>query len=398
MKQRLKQCLKQRRVAMTAIAVAAAMFAGGCQGGAGGDTLRLGAVLSLTGKFAPSAKYVQEGYKYWAKEVNENGGIGGKQVEVIFRDDKSEPATAANLARNLVDNEEVSLILGPYGSGATDTMAAVVESLRIPMLGTVASDSAVWDRRSLKWTFQAFPSSTYDHEAFLAVAQARGFDRITIINEETGFSVAAAEWGKKEAERRGMTVQSLSYPSDVRDFGSIVSKMKSFGPQAVSMGGYYEPSISLTKEMAGQRFNAPVYHFIQSADGVTAEALGQNVNGIFGRSSWEPQLPTEGNKEFTAGYEKMFGRAPSYHSAAAYAAGQVADAALEAGGGDARKVRDFLAGKEVKTVGGTYKVNEKGQQTGMRYVGTQWQNGKKEIIWPEADATAKFIAPKPNWS
>ncbi|HEX2131128.1 MAG TPA: amino acid ABC transporter substrate-binding protein [Actinophytocola sp.] len=390
--------MKRSHIAVTAIAAATTLVVSGCQGAADENTLRIGAVLSLTGKYAPSAKYVEEGYKYWAETVNENGGIDGKQVEVIIRDDKSDPATAANLARGLVDKDEVSFILGPYGSGSTDTMAAVLETSKVPMLGTIASDSAIWDRRALKWTFQAFPSSTYDHEAFLAVAEKQGYDRITIVNEEVGFSTAAAEWAKSEAEARGMTVQSLSYPSDLQDFGSIVSKMKSFDPQGVTMGGYYEPSISLTKEMAAQRFDVPLYHFIQSADGVTAEALGPNVNGIVGRSSWEPQLPTEGNEEFVAGYQEMFGREPSYHSAAAYAAGQVAQAAIEDGGGDAERIRDFLAGNKVETIGGTYEVNEKGQQVGMHYIGIQWQNGKKEIIWPEEDMTAEVIAPKANWA
>ncbi|GAB3449392.1 amino acid ABC transporter substrate-binding protein [Actinophytocola sediminis] len=390
--------MKRSHTVVAAIAAVSALAVSGCQGAADENTLRIGAVLSLTGKYAPSAKYVEEGYQYWADEVNENGGIDGKQVEVIIRDDKSDPATAANLARGLVEKDEVSFILGPYGSGSTDTMAAVVESLKVPMLGTVASDSAVWDRRRLTWTFQAFPSSTYDHEAFLAIAEERGYDRITIVHEEVGYSTAAAEWGKAEAEKRGMTVQSLSYPSDLQDFGSLVAKMKSFNPQGVTMGGYYEPSITLTKEMSAQRFNVPAYHFIQSADGVTAEALGPDVNGILGRSSWEPQLPTEGNEEFVAGYQKMFDREPSYHSAAAYAVGQVAEAAIEAGGGDQEKVREFIATNKVDTIGGVFEVNEKGQQTGMHYVGTQWQDGRKQIVWPAEDVTAEVIAPKANWA
>lgn len=390
--------MKRSHKVVAALATTALVMSGCGDVGDSEDTLRIGAVLSLTGKFAPSAKYVEEGYKYWAKTVNDAGGIDGKQVEVIIRDDKSDPATAANLARSLIDREEVSFILGPYGSGSTDSMAAVVEQLKVPMLGTIASDSAVWDRRSLKWTFQAFPSSTYDHEAFLAVADEKGYDRISLIYEEVGFSTAAAKWAKQEAEKRGMTVQMLSYPADLQDFSSIVSKMKSFKPRAVSMGGYYEPSISLTKEMISQHFNVPLYHFIQSSDGVTQEALGKNVDGILGRSSWEPQLKTEGNEEFVTGYRKMFKRDPSYHSAAAFAVGQVAQQALEAGGDDLEKVRQFIADNEVETICGPFKVNEEGKQTGLRYVGIQWQDGKKEIIWPKEEATAEVKLPKAEWA
>ncbi|MGH3448794.1 MAG: ABC transporter substrate-binding protein, partial [Nocardioidaceae bacterium] len=183
--------MKQRRFRqgfLAAVAISALVAASGCQGGAAAeDTIRIGTVLSLTGKFAPSAKYMEEGYKYWAKQVNKAGGVNGKKVKLVIRDDKSDPATSATLARTLVEEDDVSFILGPYGSGSTDTMAAVVESLEVPMLGTLASDSAVWDKRKLTWTFQAFPDSTYDHQAFLAIAEKQGYKKITIINEEAGF-------------------------------------------------------------------------------------------------------------------------------------------------------------------------------------------------------------------
>lgn len=392
--------LTRRRV--TALLAAGTLALAGC-GGLGteessGDTVKLGAVLSLTGSYAPSAKYVEEGYEYWVDEVNANGGIDGKDVELVIRDDQSDPATAATLARSLVDEEQVVAILGPYGSGSTDTMAATLESLEVPMLGTIASDSAIWDRRELTWTFQAFPSSTYDHEAFLEIADELGYERITIINEEAGFSIAAADWAIEQAEEMGMTVQALSYPTGSQDFSSIVAKMKEFDPQGVSMGGYYEPSIVLTKEMISQNFSVPSYHFIQAADGVTAEALGDDVDGILGRSSWEPQLDTEGNKEFEVGYEDMFDRVPSYHSAAAYAAGQVLLAAMTEEGTDVEGIRDYLGSQTVETIAGTYEVNEAGQQVGFKYIGTQWQGKSKQIVWPAEVATGDVISPMPGWS
>jgi branched-chain amino acid transport system substrate-binding protein len=393
------QLMGKRCTAATIAALALVTAAcGGGEAGASGDTLKIGAVLSLTGSYAPSAKYVKEGYKYWVDEVNAHGGIDGRKVELVIRDDQSDPATAATLARSLVEKQDVEFILGPYGSGATDTMAATVESLQVPMLGTIASDSEIWERRQLHWTFQAFPSSDYDHEAFLHVAEQKGLDRITIVYEDAGFSVNAAEWAKKQAESQGMTVQMLSYPSGAQDFSSIVAKAKAFGPDALSMGGYYEPSVLLTKEMIAQNFHVQLYHFIQAADGVTKEALGSNVEGLMGRSSWEPQLDTKGNEQFTTGYEKKFGREPSYHSAAAYAAGEVAEAALEAGDGDAEAVRDFLASKTVETVCGTYKVNDAGQQEGYKYVGIQWIDGEKQIVWPEDAATAEVEFPMPEWN
>jgi branched-chain amino acid transport system substrate-binding protein len=159
------------------------------------------------------------------------------------------------------------------------------------------------------------------------------------------------------------------------------------------MGGYYEPSIALTRQMIERGFNPLAYHFILAADGVTRDALGANVEGIFGRSAWEPSLERADSKTFVAAYQAKFNRLPAYHSAAAYSAGQVIAAAIKAKGVDRAGIRDFIAQNSVETILGTFRVNETGQQTGYKYVATQWQKGVSKVV----DAgSAEW--PKPKWA
>lgn len=85
-------------------------------------------------------------------------------------------------------------------------------------------------------------------------------------------------------------------------------------------------------------------------------------------------------------------------TAVTYASSRVAHAALTAADGDAEAAREFLASETVETIAGTYEANEKGQQVGFKYVGTQWQDRSKEIVWPADLATARPVVPKPDWS
>ncbi len=62
------------------------------------EPIKLGASLSLTGRFSDSAKYVKEGYDLWAERVNEKGGIAGHPVQVVIYDDESNPDTGRVLA------------------------------------------------------------------------------------------------------------------------------------------------------------------------------------------------------------------------------------------------------------------------------------------------------------
>lgn len=361
------------------------------------DSIKLGAALSLTGRFSDSAKYVQEGYQLWAEEVNKAGGIGGHPVEVVTYDDESNPDTGRVLAERLIDRDGVLLILGPYSSPITDAMASATERAQVPMIGTIASDSSIWDRRKLHWTFQAFPSSTYDHEGFLNVLAGKkdAVKRLAIVFEEAPFSVGGKDWAMAKVKELGIEADAYGYAPGSQDFRSIIEKIVASGANAVSMGGYYQPSVALTRQMVERGYNPIAYHFIQAADGVTKDALGPNAEGIFGRSAWEPSLQTQEAQAFTKLYQAKFGRLPSYHSAAAYAAGELAAAAIKAKGADRAAIRDFLASAKVDTVLGAYAVNDKGQQEGYHYVAVQWQGGETKVIG--AGFANQVEWPKPAW-
>lgn len=365
------------------------------------DPLKFGASLSLTGRFSDSAKYVQEGYALWVEQVNAKGGIKGRPVEVVTYDDESNPDTGRVLAERLIDRDGVVALLGPYSSPITDAMATACERGQIPMVGTIASDSSIWARRKLRWSFQGFTSSDYDHEGFLKVVKARkdGLTKLAIIFEEAPFSIGAKDWALPVAKAMGLTVDTYGYSPGAQDFRSIIERMVAAGTEMVSMGGYYQPSVALTRQMMERGFNPAGYHFIQAADGVTKDALGANANGIFGRSSWEPTIDTPANKEFVAAYRAKFNRIPSYHSAAAYAAGQAFARAIEMKGPDRAGMREVLASEKIETVLGTFHCNARGQQDGYRYVGTQWQGGESVIVEGEIGHAPKPpLWPKPNWS
>lgn len=385
-----------RRAALSSGAAALAGFA--LRPAFAEDAIKLGASLSLTGRFSNSAKYTQEGYKLWEEQVNAKGGIGGRAVALTIYDDESNPDTGRVLAQRLIDRDGALAILGPYSSPITDAIAVVVERAQVPMLGTIASDSSIWTRRKLSWSFQAFPSSQYDHQGFLEVLKLKGGEvkKLAIVFEQSPFSISAKDWAEKMATDMGLTVESHGYSPGAQDFRSIIERMVSFGAEAVSMGGYYEPSIALTRQMIERGFNPLGYHFIQAADGVTKDALGANAEGVFGRSAWEASVDTPANKAFVEAYKAKYNRTPSYHSAAAYAAGQTFEAAIRAKGADRNAMRDYLASQTIETVLGAFRVNDKGQQDGYRYIATQWQGGVSKVVSGAGAAAIEW--PKPKWS
>jgi branched-chain amino acid transport system substrate-binding protein len=392
----MKKTISRRTLLGSAAALGLAGTAS--RGAEAADPIKLGASLSLTGRFSDSAKYTQEGYLLWAEETNAAGGIAGRPVALTIYDDESNPDTGRVLAQRLIDRDGVLAILGPYSSPITDAEAVVCERAEVPLLGTIASDSSIWTRRKLRWSFQAFPSSDFDHQGFLNILKDKGsgLRKLAIVFEQAPFSIASKDWAAAAAPGMGLAVETYGYTPGSQDFRSIIERMVSFGAEAVSMGGYYEPSIALTRQMIERGFNPVAYHFIQAADGVTKDALGANAEGIFGRSSWEASIETPANKAFVAAYQAKFKRVPAYHSAAAYSAGQTIAAAIKAKGAERPAIRDYIAAASIDTVLGTFRVNDKGQQEGYRYVTTQWQGGNSKVVGGNSANPIEW--PKPKWS
>src|SRR5437762_9465168 len=117
-------------------AVAILMMAGASSGKVEGDTVVLGAAVSLTGKYSVNGKNTKDGYDLAVERINEMGGVkvGGKayKLKVLYYDDESTPARGAQLAERLISQDGVQFVLGAYSSGLTKAIAPVTEKYKVP--------------------------------------------------------------------------------------------------------------------------------------------------------------------------------------------------------------------------------------------------------------------------
>jgi urea transport system substrate-binding protein len=98
------------------------------------EPVKIGAVLPFSGGVELYGRQAKLGLDLAAREVNATGGLLGRPVEMVYRDDKTDPAVAANEARNLVENEGALAIVGPITSRNLDAMVPQLERLKTPLL------------------------------------------------------------------------------------------------------------------------------------------------------------------------------------------------------------------------------------------------------------------------
>ena len=128
------------------------------------DVIKFGAPLPLTGPLAPEAIKQQQGYDLWAEQANKAGGIsvGGKKykVEIVYADYQSNTPRAVQTTEQMITQNNVNFLFGPFGSGAAKAGSSVSEKYKVPTIAATASSSQVYDQ-GYKYLFGTFtPNDT----------------------------------------------------------------------------------------------------------------------------------------------------------------------------------------------------------------------------------------------
>src|SRR5438876_112982 len=156
-----------RRWAVIAVAAVAAVACGGSSPGeqTTGSTIVLGAPLGLTGSLTKESTLTQQGYNLWQDWINQRGGVvvnGVKhKVTIKYYDDTSNANQSAVLMQKLITEDHANFLLGPYGSAATATDAAIAEQNQIPMVEANGAAQAIFNQ-GYKYTFGVLsPANKY---------------------------------------------------------------------------------------------------------------------------------------------------------------------------------------------------------------------------------------------
>ena len=355
--------------------------------------IRIGLSLGLTGKYAKLAEMLDRAYRLWVRDVNQSGGLLGRPVEIVIKDDQSSPEVAVELYRELIHDSSVDLVFGPYSSAITAAVAPVVEKAGYPMLAAGAASDTIWQQGYTNIFGVFTPASRYAL-GMLDLALLNDLTTIAIVYPNDPFSVSAAGGVKKWAPKLGLDVVMFEkFEKGQRDLVKLARKIALVQPSMVMMTGHFNESVDMRIALKKVGwYPAAYYATIGPVLGEYREILGEDADLSFANSFWEPMLKYPQSQRFAASFRAEYGVTPSYQAADAYAAGQILERAVISANSLSRdKIRSSLRRLEMQTVIGRYGVDATGVQVKHFALTIQWQEGKKEIVWPEELATAKPI-------
>lgn len=379
---------------------------------AAGDTIVFGSAVSLTGSLTKEGHLTQEGYDFWKDYVNKHGGIkvGAKsyKVDIKYYDDESKPATAAQLAERLIDQDHVNFILGPYGSGTAFTVAQLVERKKIPMVEGNGAAEKIFSQ-GFKYSFAVLSPARRYLEGLLEMAskQKPAPKNVAITAASDSFSQEVAQGAADWATAHGMkVVYNNKYPDTATDVSSIVSAVKAANPDIILNAGHLQDALLVQKGLKEQNVAAKLYGYSVGPDTPDfTNSLGKDANDVFGGAQWSDAVKYKGDpgfyhtsKEYAKAFEAAYHHRPDYHNAESTATCLAYQYALiRAGSLDTEKVRDALAKLDVTTFYGIIKFDQRGINVYKPMVVNQIQNGRLVTVWPAGLAETKAKYPTPPW-
>lgn len=362
------------------------------------NEIRIGATMSLSGTLATQGIAAANGYRLCEKHINQRGGLLDRPVRFIIHDDRSESETAITLYEQLIVEEGVDLILGPYGSTLTEAVAPVTERHRKVHISPLAATSSIWEQ-GREYLFMVLPPAELFLAGLIDMADGHGLQTVAVVAEDALFPKAAGDGAAEMALTRGMTVPiHETYTRGDTDFSDLLERIKAEEIEVLAMAASsLSDFILMVEQMKALDVNLALFG-TSGAVSQFAEALGPDADYAYGLSAWEPGLPNPGIEAFVEAYQDRFHGEPSFHAAGAYGSCQLLIEAIERSGSlDDDALREELLALETTTIFSHYAVDQRGYQTANRGLFIQWQDGEKVIVWPDDVATDPARYPSPSW-
>lgn len=374
-----------------------------------GAPIELGASVQLTGQFANTGRYYGDAYQFAIDKINAAGGvkIGSTREKLVLKmlDNQSDVNLSVRQYVQLVSQDKVNFLLGPFASDFVLADSAIAEKYSIPMIqGGGASDQIF--SRGYKYIFGTLPpASDYFQSTLDLMGQLKPAPKtIALLYADDAFDVSVADGTRKAIGKTSMKIAvDQRYSSKASDFNSMLSLIKSQDVDAILVAGHETEILNFIRQSKTLNVNPKLYAFtvgVPSAD--FRAALGQDANYAFGMTSWVPSPALKddyfGNAEqFAAEYQKRFGYEPDYHAASAVADVEAFVKAIEAANSvDPAKVRDAIARVDFDSLYGRIRFNAVGQISLPQTV-VQVQKGKLVPVYGPKGAMEKALYPMPAW-
>ncbi|MCO4530607.1 branched-chain amino acid ABC transporter, amino acid-binding protein [Streptococcus infantarius subsp. infantarius] len=322
-----------KKIALTALTFLASIALAACSkspdvtanatGTTIGDTIKVGVNLELTGTVAAYGNAENNGVKLAVQEINKAGGVDGKKIELVTKDNKSENAEASTAATNLAIQSQVNAMIGPATSGAVAAASLNAQKTGVPLL----TPSGTQDDLTLdtvdgvkKYVFRTTFQDSFQGQVLAQYAYSNLNAKKVVLyyDNSSDYAKGIAEEFKKKYQ--GDIVTTATFASGDKDFQSALTKIKNLDYDAIVMPGYYTETGIITKQARDMGISVPILGPDGFNDDSFAYLAGKaNANSVYYVSGYSTKTALSGKaNDFIKAYKAKYSSEPNMFAALSY--------------------------------------------------------------------------------
>jgi branched-chain amino acid transport system substrate-binding protein len=373
-----------------------------------GTPITIGVSVSLTGDFSGDGKALVQGYDLWAQDENAKGGLLGHKVTMKYVDDASSAQQVVTNYQNLISQDKVALVFGPFSSLLTIPASTVTNRFGYAFPEPAGGGPSVFTR-GIHSLFFVQPAAVEDNlvsftQWVLSLPASQRPTTAAYSTEDDPFTQPQVDRARALLEAAGVKTLSYKvYPAEATDWTPLAQQVIAANADVVILGTQEPDGVAFIKAFQQQNYNPKALIETAGPD-QGADFSGKvgvaNTAGVMVPAGWYASAKTSGNAKFVTEFTAKYGGAPgdiSGDAAEAYSVGQVVDqAATKANSIANSALITALHSGTYQTLQGPMAFDATGKPNGATFL-VQWQNGTPVPVYPAAAAIAKPLYPKPNF-
>jgi branched-chain amino acid transport system substrate-binding protein len=320
--------------------------------------IKVGFNVPLTGFAASDGKSALEGAKLAVAQANAAGGVAGQKIELVVYDDQASPKEAVPSATKMVEKDAVVAAVSGSYSGSTRAAAAIFQKAQVPYVVAYAIHPDI--TLAGDYMFRVSAMGEVQGRGGAKLVQNLGKKNVVIVTLKNDFGQALAAGFKEAAPKLGITiVNEYEYGMADRQFGPLVTKVKSDNPEVIYASGYFFTAGPLVSQLRAAGITAPIIGQEGYDSEKFIEIAGAAAEGTLVTTSLDRDSASPVTKAYLADYRKATGAGADMVSAASYTATAVTIEGLKkTGGKGGEALRNALAAGSYDMPIGKFSFND----------------------------------------
>lgn len=287
--------------------------------GMSGNEIKIGLCAPLTGANAEMGKGFEVAVEMAIEEINESGGIDGKDVILESMDSKGDPKEASEIAKKFIADDEMLCVIGDYASTTCMTIAPLYGEAEMALVSPSASNPDFAATNNYCFTLAGRTDTESPFNIEYVMGKYLGLSRVAAVYVNNDWGVSTSGYYLDRAEEIGMEVTTCEpFNTGEKDFTALITKLRQTNPEGLNVMAQATDAAMFVKQVRQQGWDIPIS---LSGSAYTQQLLdlgGEDVEGCYVTSPFYIDEDDEEGQAFLTEFEERAGFQASANIVNAY--------------------------------------------------------------------------------